>query len=467
MSGAAYKYFPLFREGMKLRIGAVVAGEGTAARIRADAVGKAPLMRSQESAPLIRHVMKHLFSALLVLAIAPSTEAEVFLRKAGQAQFPIGSYELPGTDAALRAMAEAGVNLIRCRDRRDLDRAAAVGVQGWIPLPLHAGTAGGRLRAMIEGVQDHPALAVWEGPDEIVWNFTANSGLFRNGTYPARDEWWRQTSLAVDYSEREAAKVMPNLRAAAALLRQMDIRKRPLWINEAARSDLKFIRQYIDSIDITGCDSYPIHAANRNAIAVADFTERYKRAGRGRAVWMVLQGFAWGELAGRDEPVTYPAFDETRLMAWASIARGAKGILYWGMDAAPPRPAFRESLYAMTNELASLDPFLTTPEAPGVRVDLINSEGFDSPSRGVRLLCRRSGRDWLVGLVNEDNRPHMGVVVTGLREIGRLDLLYGKETAEVVRGEFVTRMLPYEVKVFATSRKWESPRKQGRDFVQP
>ncbi|MHC4528497.1 MAG: hypothetical protein ACYS29_11515, partial [Planctomycetota bacterium] len=33
-----------------------------------------------------------------------------------------------------------------------------------------------------------------------------------------------------------------------------------------------------------------------------------------------------------------------------------------------------------------------------------------------------------------------------------------------LHGELVTRMQPYQVQVFATSRKWESKRQQGRDF---
>jgi hypothetical protein len=389
------------------------------------------------------------------------------LTKAGQPQFPIGSYELPKDDQGLRAMGEAGINLVRCGDRRDLDRAASAGLQGWVPLPLHIGTQDGKLRQTVEAVRDHPALAVWEGPDEIVWNFTAYSGLFRNGTFPTRDEWWRQTPLAVKYSETQAAAIMPKMRAAVELIRTLDSRKLPVWINEAARSDLKFIRQYIDTIDIIGCDVYPIHAATRIPASVADYTERYKLVGRDRPVWMVLQGFAWGELQGRDEPITYPTFAETRFMAWSSIVRGAKGVLYWGMDAAPPQPVFRQSLYAMTSELAGLQPFLAAPDAPGVRVETIDSEGFDSLNRGVKWIVRKAGRESLVALVNEDSRPRMGVVVSGLHDVQRLELLYGAETAEVHRGEFVTRLLPLEVKVFATSRRFESARTAGREFVKP
>lgn len=137
------------------------------------------------------------------------------------------------------------------------------------------------------------------------------------------------------------------------------------------------------------------------------------------------------------------------------------------MDAAPPKPAFRQSVHAMISELAALQPFLIAPDTPGVRVEVIDSEGFDSPGRGVSWLCRRSGRDWLIALVNEDNRPHMGVVVGGLGDVNRLELLYGDETVEANRGEFITRLLPFKVKIFAGSRRRESARKAGREFVKP
>ena len=69
-------------------------------------------------------------------------------------------------------------------------------------------------------------------------------------------------------------------------------------------------------------------------------------------------------------------------------------------------------------------------------------------------------------LLNEDNHPHMAVELSGLAKLNgqTLELLYGSESATVQRGGFVTRLKPYEVKVFATDRKWESPRRDGRDF---
>jgi hypothetical protein len=284
------------------------------------------------------------------------------------------------------------------------------------------------------------------------------------------NEWWLQTPLAREYADREAAQILGKLREGTALVRKLDGGRHPLWINEAARSDMKFIRDYIDGINITGCDIYPVNGLDHEAIGVvANYTRRYTSIGRGRPVWMVLQGFDWSVLReyGARQPA-YPSFEQTRLMAYESIANGAKGILYWGTYLLQPaQAAFRSSLYAMASELASLQPFLIALEQETAKVVLTEANGRAVPDeRGVTWICRRSGKDWLIALVNEDDHAHMGVEVTGLTALNgqHLVLLYGNETAAVEHDGFVTRLRPYEVKVFATSRGWETRNVAGRDF---
>jgi len=366
---------------------------------------------------LIRYI---LLSSLVCLNLAAQVTG--LLTHRGRVVFPIASYELPKTEAALKAMAEAGINLVRCGNVADLDRADAAGMLGWVSVPMQLGSgSNGALRKAVESVRSHPALAVWEGPDEVVWNFTAFSGLFRDGIHKVKGEWWLQTPNAVAYAEKQAAQIMPKLREGARLVRALDARRRPLWVNEAAKSDVGYIRQYIDSIDITGCDEYPIHEKEKQPASVADYTERYKAIGRGRPVWMVLQAFAWGNLKGYSaEAVTYPTFDETRLMAYLALTHGARGILYWGSAYVPGEDAsFRDSILAMTSELSALQPFLVAPEDKTVRVELIESEGRPQPGgRGVSWMARRAGADRLIVLANEDEWAHMGVVVSGLGKSG-------------------------------------------------
>ncbi len=395
-------------------------------------------------------------------------EHDGFLKRDGRRLFPIGFYELPKEDAKLKAMAESGVNLVRCRTRADLDRVGALGMMGVVPLSVQSG-ATDKLRKLVASLQDHPALAAWEGPDEVVWNFTAFSGLHRKqGVHKSPGEWWRQTPRAVSYSQERAGKLIPKLHEGIKLVRSLDDRNRPFWINEALNSDVQYVRQYLDAVDVTGCDIYPINKGSRRVVSMGFATERWKQVGRGKPVWMVLQAFAWSELGeyyGVKE-TAYPTFAESRFMAYDVIVHGARGILYWGSHYLKSA-AFRESVYALTSELAALQPFLVAPEEKGVRVTVI--ESYDMRDLlGVRVSARRVGKDWLIILVNEDDRRHMGVEVAGLTPLNgqSLELLYGQEAVTVGRGEFVTRIRPLEVKVFATGRKWETSRRSGRDYIQ-
>lgn len=412
---------------------------------------------------MLRWAMKRysLLLAGIVLAVsAVGYPPDGFLNRGGETLFPIGFYDLPQDDAGLRLMADAGVNLVRCRSVEDLDRLQSAGMQGVVPLPLDKGPADD-LRERVAQLAEHPALAVWEGPDEVVWNFTAYSGLFKKlGIHKQPGAWWIQAPEAVAYAGKRAAEIMPNMRAAVAMIREVDGGTHPVWINEAQDSDAAYVRQYLDFVDITGCDIYPVKSGRSNLARIGEGVERWKQVGRGKPVYMVLQAFSWNELGEYygAKGTAYPTFAESRHMAYASIAHGAHGILYWGGHYCKSR-YFRESLYALTTELAALQPFLTAPDVPGTGVGIIEMD-YSAPQPRAAAAVRNSGDDWLVILVNEDDASHMAVLARGLGEIEGQTLheLYGDKSVTVNGGEFVTRMMPYDVQVFCTSRKYENPR---------
>jgi hypothetical protein len=404
---------------------------------------------------------------VLTLSSCAFGASDGLLTRNGVCVFPIGFYELPAADAGLKAMADAGVTMAHCHSRVDLDRVQRVGMSGVFPLGLQEG-ASDKLQALVKSVADHPALAVWEGPDEVVWNFTAYSGLFTSlKVHQVQGAWWQQTPEAVAYAEKQSTEIMPKMRAAAAFIRSQDKLSRPLWINEAQKSDLAYVRQYLTFVDITGCDIYPVTDRNRPIANVGGATDRWVQVGQGKPVWMVLQAFSWhelGEVTTHKNPA-YPAFAESEFMAFDAIAHGARGLLYWG-SSYTKNASFRESLFAVTRELAPLQPFLVAPEVSKARLSVIELPS-EQPLKNVRMIVRRSQSDYLIVLLNEDDQAHMGVVVEGLAELnGRsLHRLYGNEAAAVTDGEFVARLLPREVRLYCTDRKYEAANRQGRDFV--
>ncbi|HJN89537.1 MAG TPA: hypothetical protein QGG93_04310, partial [Verrucomicrobiota bacterium] len=242
-----------------------------------------------------------------------------------------------------------------------------------------------------------------------------------------------------------------------------DERNLPFWVNEAADSDVKYVRDYIDSIDITGCDYYAVRKAGTDLQSIGRLVDRWDAIGRGKPVWMVLQGFSWHKAkAGRKR--LYPSYHESRFMAYDAIAHGARGILYWGTQTIDD-PLFRESLYTMTSELSQLEPFLV--DADNTVEVVVIDDLFDPPGVGIRGMLKRNQEDYLLILVNEDNHRHLGVDVTQLEALNdrTLHLLYGDEKTVVRSGGIVTRMQPYEVKVFCTNPRFETKRTKGRDYV--
>jgi hypothetical protein len=401
-------------------------------------------------------------------------QGDGLLIKDGKRLFPIGWYYMPKDDASLKEKVDAGMNLIRCTTKEDLDRLNSAGIQGWMPLNLEDGVTD-KFKEKVLSVASHPALAVWEGPDEVVWNFTSWSGLYSKlKVHEKAGAWWDQTPAATNYANAKAKEVIPNMNAAVSYIRSVDPYNRQIWINEASKSDVAYVRQYLDFIDITGADIYPISSkralegsGTRSSVdEVRSVTQRYQEIGRGKPVWMILQAFSWQELGDqyKDRPQAYPSFNESRYMAYAAIAHGALGILYWG-GSYTKENNFLQSLYAVTRELAALQPFLTSPNDSNVGVKTINETG-DNKTQPLSCIARRFGRDWMIVVINETDSYQMGVVVDGLKYINGMKLteLYGNQEVTVLNEEIVLRMKPREVKVFTTGKKWESSKLQGRDY---
>ena len=379
----------------------------------------------------------------------------------GKLRFPIGFYEFPGDKEKLQRMAESGINLVRCSNRAALDSAHAQGMMGWVPLSVQQGATPG-LRKQIETLRNHPALAVWEGPDEIVWTFTAYSFLKERAGF-TREDWNNQIPKAVNYAKKEGDKVITKMNEGIRLVQELDERNLPFWVNEAADSDVKYVRDYIDSIDITGCDYYAVRSTGTDLQSIGRLVDRWDAISRGKPVWMVLQGFSWHKAkAGRKR--LYPSYNQSRFMAYDAIVHGARGILYWGTQTIDD-PLFRESLYAMTSELSALEPLLVGADQT-VEVAVID-DLFDAPGIGVRGALKGNQADYLLILVNEDDHRHLGVDVTELEGLnGRtLHLLYGDEKVIVRKGGIVTRMQGHEVKVFCTNPRFETKRTEGRHYV--
>jgi len=288
----------------------------------------------------------------------------------GERTFVLGFYENPSEDAWLDQLAEAGYNLVRCSaDGAALDRLHARGLYAWI-------NAGGRfdlgpdgakdpapLQEFVQQAGDHPALLVWEMPDEALWFCWV----------PAYEIDRPIPDCLRDFKERAADKCA-GLQAGYQKMKELDP-GRPVWMNHAPCNSIEDLAAFNEAADIVGCDIYPllpyptrwVDVSRRLLGMVGSQTERMQRAGPGKPVWMVLQGFCWVDIDNlfrhRGTPGQRPTLAESRFMAYDAIVRGARGLLYWGTNYIDKEGAQWQSLLQLGRELSGLQSVLSSPDA--------------------------------------------------------------------------------------------------------
>ena len=378
--------------------------------------------------------------------------------------FAIGMYELPNADSELKKMAEAGINLVHANNHTDLDRLHAFGMKGWISLSVQEGLSD-HLRNRASSVWNHPALAVWEGPDEIIWTFTAYSFLKDRAGF-TREDWENQKPIATRYAETIGTELLYRMRQSIEWLKHNDPERHPFWMNEAADSDAFYARDYVDSIDIIGCDYYAVRATGTDMQSGGRLVGRWDAIGKGRPVWLVLQGFSWHTIRP-DRDRLYPSFAQSRYLAYDAIVHGAKGILYWGTNTIDD-PEFRQSLYALTSELSRIGPYLISPIRKAVPAQII-PDLFEPEAKGVKALLYQLEGEQLLIVLNLDKHRHLAVEIGDLKSLNgqRLHLLYGNEMPIPKDGTIITRLQAEEVKVFATDPTLARGIQEGRQYIDP
>ena len=421
--------------------------------------------------------MRHVFTMFLLIALALGCAAayaltvtiapDRMLEVDGERIFVIGLYENPADDAVLDEVAGAGFKLVRSgADTAALDRLHARDLWAWIVTGYNIDLSENRaaredaLENMVEAFAGHPALLVWEVPDEALWNCyylaiqwrrhqepaqlheridalddedlveelremrQCSNDLWREGLYAEAeaiaDDMWRKLGedpprpgYGLGDAPQRAAKMQAGMVEGYTLLRELDP-KHPVWMNHAPRNQIAQLAAFNRAADIVGCDIYPVREfetghsdiAERTLAAVGAYTIRMQAAAPAKPVWMVLQGFGWHDLFPDQDPEKgrRPTLEETRFMAYDAIVNGARGILYWGTHMVEKDSQFWEDLLTVVAELDALKPVLAAPDAPGA-YPVSFAETFGSVDRGIRVLPKTfEDKTWFL-VVNEWTDP--------------------------------------------------------------
>ncbi len=442
----------------------------------------------------------------------------------GRPRFIIGLYEHLKDDATLKQVADAGFNLVQCSaDPARMDQVHRFGLRAWINLGGRLDLRGdveakrAKLVETVNRFKDHPALLVWEAPDEPLWNVSYSVVNYLYTTeFPAmgaaakasgdkeaeiralinrchsrferaqweafeklRDQVWKQLGKQPPRANASLSDAVARARDLGdGLTRGFEaVRKADpghiLWLNHAPRNSIASMRHFNRAVDMAGCDIYPYpfnyrvgHSDLRdtNLTSVGAYTDRMREAAPGKGVAMVLQGFGWRDL--RKEKPKDPAqgrrpdLKSTRFMAYDAIVHGASAILYWGTAYIEKDSRLWTDLLTVTRELRALEPAIVAPAvtpSPRCAAD----EVFGSlDGEGPRVVLKRVDQDYVLFVVNEAVHGQ-AFEVSGLpadldgRTLHRL----GSDEAQTVEGRsFRDGIRALEVHVYATTRTFEPPK---------
>ena len=388
----------------------------------------------------------------------------------GKPRFIIGNYHNPRNLDELKEYAASGFNLVRCSAQsEDLDMVKDAGLYAWIntgqliDFSEEPEQREKKLTELVNNFKDHPALAVWEVPDEILWNlgYPVLDRLF----YGPKWSKIQQDSILKVLSVKIPATAK-GLARGSAYLRQLDPHHL-IWMNHAPRNSAEQLRLFSETADIVGCDIYPHKEGltghsdirDHSLSATGGYTDIMQNSAPGKPVWMVLQAFSWellkDPLPEKLNPEMFPTYKESRFMAWDAMLHGATGILYWGSYKVSPNSLFWKTIMGVTKEISSLESFLISDELKEkIKVQAVQ---FTSsiPTR-IAYTLRKFDEDYLLVVLQEDVRQAV--------DVSGLDFLEGKTLYELttdrqykVEKGTIRVWFGMEPHVLCTSRQYNVP----------
>lgn len=442
----------------------------------------------------------------------------------GRPRFVLGLYENPKDDATLQEAIEAGFNLFQCSaNKKELDRLRKFGAYAWInlganlDLSIDAEKRRKELLKTVNQFKEHPALLIWEGPDEALWNHWWGAICVFNDTEykamkavvdersddkealekllvhvmelknralwdefeAARNEFWRRTGKQPVPSRpiarfhdayQRSRRTGDGLTAGIKSVRQADT-NHIIWLNHAPRNSMANLRFYNRAADMAGCDIYPIPSnldhsdlVNVWPSSVGDYTDRMRRAAPGRACAMVLQGFGWRDIL-HPAPEGWvskdfgrrPDFEELRFMVYNAISHGANVIMYWGTFAIEKDSQMWRDMLQLARQLRMLEPaLLARPVKPAPYA--VSEETYGSvDAQGPHLLLKKVDADYVL-LVSNEIIHGLAFTVEALPKSLDGKTLYrlGTDESVVVKNRsFRDGIKGFDVHVYATSRRFE------------
>jgi len=376
---------------------------------------------------------------------APVVDTDGMMLVDGKRTFAIGSYYLPNGPQGWERAKEAGFQFIHSGGKKEeLDQAAALGMKTWVTVgsvkPASKAADEARIRKTVTELRDHPALLFWETEDEPSYQ-------------------WRKME----------PRLTPDIiRNSYRFIREIDP-KHAVYLNHSPTNLVSTLREYNPGGDLIAMDIYPViphgirlsyalwddgrqgDLLNTHISQVGQYADKMRQvAGPNRAVFMVLQAFAWEMLQEKNRDpkmILYPTRSQLRFMNYQSIVHGANGVVYWGLGFTPAGHAFWDDLAAATRELATIqDALAARPVALPVKKQYHDTG--HSLDKGIELIVKPSKDGDILIAVNADSNP-VDVTLSGLAKYKTVKTLFESRPAKLVEGTLRETFAPFE------SRLWK------------
>jgi hypothetical protein len=369
------------------------------------------------------------------------------LSPAGRRPFVLGLYNLPKVADPWGEAQEAGCKLVHVApSAQDFDRAREHHLRTWVSLgsisEKNRAADESRIREIVEQFRHDPALLFWETEDEPAYV-------------------WKSLKPRVSPEQ---------IIATHDFVRGIDP-AHPLYLNHAPVNLESTLRKYNAGAEIIATDIYPVipygiremyalwptgrqgDFLNATISQVGEYTDKMRRvAGPSRAVFMVLQAFAWEDLRDKDRDpamVLYPDRAQLKFMAYQAIIHGADGLLYWGLASNPATAPVWNDLRLVLSELAQIATELAAPpQKLSLRIEYHDTG--HSLDRGVEWTARPSGKGLMLLAVNADLNPVEGLF-TLPAGFGSCQIVGTEITIPLSRGTMELSFAPFEAKALRIS----------------
>ena len=397
-------------------------------------------------------MLRRTFLASLAAPLARSSagvavDDDGMLIVGGKRRFVLGLYDLPKAAEPWKEARAAGFDVVHVRGaEQEFARARDAGLRTWVSLgsigEKNQAADEERIRGIVARFRDDPALLFWETEDEPAY-------------------MWKS---------RAARIAPPQIVRTHDFVRALDP-AHPLYLNHAPVNLEDTLRQYNGGAEIIATDIYPViphgireeyalwpdgqlgDLLNSTISQVGAYADKMRRvAGAGRAVFMVLQAFAWEDLRkeGRDpRMVLYPDGAQMRSMAYQAIIHGANGLLYWGLASVPATATVWNDLRATSGELARLAPELAGRQVK-LRLRIEYRDTGHSLDRGIEWTARPSGSGVLLLCANADRNP-VEARFEFQERFRRCERLGTNHEVRLERGAMEDSFAPFEAKAYRLS----------------